>query len=110
MNRRNTILIAVIASATGCASIGERNAGVRTTFPGTRFHNQTIQYSFSDEPTQAAMNQLGLPFAVLDYPFSLVLDTILFPYDFYSSRRYWREHPIGQGLNGETSEPGYTTE
>ena len=88
MTRVLTISLMLGTLSVGCMSISERSDQRFTkepppVYPGVSFDLSTIGCSFSSDPTTAGFCQLALIPCILDLPFSLILDTLLFPFDLY---------------------------
>lgn len=59
-------------------------------YPATRF-DWKLLYSGSDKfITEPTFLLIFGPYIILDLPIAIATDTILFPYDFYDSRQYWK--------------------
>ncbi len=80
---------------TGCASIGSRGISSMGDnplglYPGVRtdFHILRMSFSSKTSETDEKNNVFLFVYAIIDFPFSLVLDTICLPYDMFHNRRY----------------------
>ncbi len=62
-------------SSSGCSSIMSHTGPDQGYYPGTRANNQIL----GDSSTRWPIKTL----AVVDYPFSAVMDTLLLPWDYY---------------------------
>ena len=52
-------------------------------YPGVGADSAFIADAFVAEDEEKAWARLYLPFTLIDFPFSLVFDTVLLPYDLY---------------------------
>ena len=88
------LLTSAIASASGCCSVSMRNypypekdGPVRYVYPGASIDLEGIASPFTKQPPNDSMatqlNCLFIPFALIDLPFSFVLDTLCLTYDIY---------------------------
>lgn len=66
-----------LAGTTGCSSIMSHTGPDQGYYPGTRASASTVADSNS--------GWVMRPLALIDLPFSAVLDTLLLPYDYYRS-------------------------
>jgi len=71
------IACASLVSTSGCSSVMMHSGPSEGYYPGTRASTNVI----TDEDSGWVMK----PLAVLDLPFSVVLDTLLLPLDYYRS-------------------------
>lgn len=67
-------------SASGCSSVMSHTGPDQGYYPGTRANNQIL----TDNDTHWPIKTL----AVLDYPFSAVMDTLLLPWDYYRTEHH----------------------
>lgn len=77
------IIIGMVACLSGCASIGERRnlTGPVGVYPGVRYDTWAASHVFAKDSEEQAAGIWVLPFVLIDFPFSLVLDTIMLPWD-----------------------------
>jgi uncharacterized protein YceK len=84
--------LAMLFSITGCMSISARRGELappcpRYVYPGPQVDCRILTYSFDEQvktdALYAGMAYMYFPVALLDFPFSLIFDTICLPYDVF---------------------------
>ena len=71
------LLICSAFTTTGCSSVMSHTGASQGYYPGTRASAELI----TDDKTSWAIK----PFALIDLPFSAVMDTLLLPWDYFRS-------------------------
>lgn len=69
------LLICCACAASGCSSVMSHTGASQGYYPGTRASAEML----TDDQTSWAMK----PLALIDLPFSAVMDTILLPWDYF---------------------------
>jgi len=107
--RIELMILGMLAILSGCVSIAERRdaAGPIGVYPGVSYDAWAASAVFADDPQEQAAGIWVLPFVLIDFPFSLVLDTIMLPWDLSDSREKESDHiGIGPPI---TEGPSHTT-
>jgi uncharacterized protein YceK len=73
------LVVAAVAAQVGCASLVNTIGGERRPYAGVQADAHIIGALF-DTDRQSPANLFQWPFAFVDMPFSLVMDTLLLPY------------------------------
>lgn len=77
------IFMASLGNLCSCSSMMAHTSDDQGYYPGTRANNQTI----SNSHQSWALTSM----AVLDYPFSVILDTLLLPWDYLHKNSHQRQ-------------------
>ena len=109
---RYIILISLLATVTGCASLGVRLGSYSDhsnerpiLYPATSTDIGVVSYvlarpfkKFTDPSftpdAQEGIVYLHLPISIVDLPVAVAIDTVLLPYDIHKRKTYVPEGPI----------------